>query len=64
MKPSYMGPNSPVKTEFKEFCASEAMDSEPRLLFRAFLQSQYSHDTYSCLAWSSDRASYLVCNHT
>ena len=32
MKPSYMGPNSPVKTDFKEFCASEAMDSEPHLL--------------------------------
>ena len=28
MKPAYMGPDSPVKEEFKEFCASNAMDSE------------------------------------
>ena len=28
MKPTYMGPESPVKKEFKEFCASNAMDSE------------------------------------
>ncbi|CAL5223917.1 g6515 [Coccomyxa viridis] len=26
MKPEYMGPESPVKMEFKEFCASNAMD--------------------------------------
>ena len=29
MKPEYMGPESPVKMEFKEFCASNAMDSKP-----------------------------------
>ena len=29
MKSEYMGPESPVKMEFKEFCASNAMDSEP-----------------------------------
>ncbi len=28
MKPEYMGPESPVKMEFKEFCASNAMDSK------------------------------------
>ncbi len=30
MKPEYMGPESPVKMEFKEFCASNAMDSKPQ----------------------------------
>lgn len=29
MKPSYMGPDSPVKREFMEFCAAQPMDSEP-----------------------------------
>ena len=28
MKPEYMGPESPVKMEFKEFCAANAMDSK------------------------------------
>ena len=35
MKPAYMGPDSPVKEEFKEFCASNAMDSEPSNFFHA-----------------------------
>ena len=35
MKPAYMGPDSPVKEEFKEFCASNAMDSELSNFFLA-----------------------------
>ncbi len=28
MKPNYMGPDSPVRREFMEFCAANPMDSE------------------------------------
>lgn len=34
MKPSYMGPDSPVKKEFMEFCASNPMDSESLAFLR------------------------------
>ncbi len=28
MKPNYMGPDSPVRREFMEFCAANPMDSK------------------------------------
>lgn len=49
MKPNYMGPDSPVRREFMEFCAANPMDSESLAPWNFPFPQQRSLVAHACL---------------